>query len=462
MITLADVELDGPADGGAPAVEEDADLKMLDDAFDSISGGGGGDEPSTRAPGSPFSEPPLTLLPDADESPAILDLDREMAEALASLAEEAATPARVAPLIPSPPPPRVRLVEPTIEPAEEVDETPILLEDVEVLPAVDVTDESNAVALQASQAEARSLRGEIDQLRGAAAGWEEAVGARDAELAAARARLDSAEGSVRKLTGDLEASREAIRMAQERSSELERELGVLRPRLAEAEQSASARGAEAIEAVDRAGELERALEESRSEVTLARADAESLRADGDSLRSEIATLRFDGDALRSEVSTLRFDGDALRSEVATLRFDGDALRSEVATLRTAGDSLRSEADSLRAEVASLGASGDSLRGEASQLASLVASLKSAAERQGNESAAFRSEAESRAAGLSRQLQELEAQVAQSEDRVLRAYQKIKSDEKMREKTRKALAMVIQVLEERSAGDGGAPPTTPER
>jgi CheY-like chemotaxis protein len=448
MITLADVELDGPADGGAAAVEEDADLKMLDDAFDSISGGGGGDEPSTRAPGSPVSEPPLTLLPDADESPAILDLDREMAEALASLAEEAAAPARVAPLVPSPPPPRVRLVEPTIEPAEEVDETPILLEDVEVLPAVDVTDESSAVALQASQAEARSLRGEIEQLRGTVAGWEEAVGARDVELAAARARLESAEGSARKLAGDLEAAREAIRMAQERSSELERELGALRPRLAEAEQSASARGAEAIEAVDRAGALERALEESRSEVALARADAESLRADGDSLRSEIATLRSDGDALQSEVSTLRSDGDTLRSEVAALR--------------TAGDSLRSEAESLRAEVASLGASGDSLRGEASQLASLVASLKAAAESQGNESAAFRSESESRVAGLARQLQALEAQVAQAEDRVLRAYQKIKSDEKMREKTRKALAMVIQVLEERSPGDGGAPPTTPER
>jgi CheY-like chemotaxis protein len=441
MITLADVELDGP-------VEEDADLKMLDDAFDSISRGGGGDEPSTRAPGSPVSEPPLTLLPDADESPAILDLDREMAEALASLAEEAAAPARVAPLVPSPPAPRVRLVEPTIEPAHEGDETPILLEDVEVLPAVDVTDESSAVALQASQAEARSLRGEIEQLRGTAAGWQEAVGTRDAELAAARARLESAEGSARKLAGDLEAAREAVRMAQERSSELERELGALRPRLAESEQSASARGAEAIEAVERAGGLERALEESRSEVALARADAESLRADGDSLRSEIATLRL--------------DGDALRSEVATLRLDGDTLRSEVATLRTAGDSLRFEADGLRAEVASLGASGDSLRGEASQLASLVASLKAAAESQGNESAAFRSESESRVAGLSRQLQALEAQVAQGEDRVLRAYQKIKSDEKMREKTRKALAMVIQVLEERSPGDGGTPPTTPER
>ena len=46
--------------------------------------------------------------------------------------------------------------------------------------------------------------------------------------------------------------------------------------------------------------------------------------------------------------------------------------------------------------------------------------------------------------------------------MLHAYQKIKSDEKVRAKTRKALAMVIQVLEERSPGDGTAPPATPER
>ncbi len=64
--------------------------------------------------------------------------------------------------------------------------------------------------------------------------------------------------------------------------------------------------------------------------------------------------------------------------------------------------------------------------------------------------------------LSQQLQAAQAQAAQHEDRVLRAYQKIKSDEKLREKTRKALAMVLQVLEDRSPGDGGTPPSTPER
>ena len=424
LITLADVELDGVA-GGATANEEDADLKMLDDAFDSISGGGGGDEPSTRAPGAPVSEPPLTLLPDADESPAILDLDREMAEALASLAAEASAPARIAPLAPPRPPRPVRLVEPTVEPVAAHEETSLLLEDVEVLPAIDVTDESAAIAtataataaaaaaLQASQEEARALqeearalREEVDRLRSASAGWENEVGARNAELASTRSRLESVEESVRALASSLDTDREALRLSRDRSSELERELGALRPHLEESEKAASARGAEAIEAVDRADGLERTLEESRAEADAARAEAETLRAEVDTLQSEAESLRAEGVNLRAEVVHLRGEVEGLRAEATN---------------------FRTEAEGFRAAAT-----------------------------------AFRAEAEARAAVLAQRLEESEAQVAQHEDRVLHAYQKIKSDEKVREKTRKALAMVIQVLEERSPGDGTAPPATPER
>jgi molecular chaperone GrpE (heat shock protein) len=74
--------------------------------------------------------------------------------------------------------------------------------------------------------------------------------------------------------------------------------------------------------------------------------------------------------------------------------------------------------------------------------------------------AFRAEAEDRANELSRRIQDLEGQSIQLEDRVLRAHQKIKSDEKLREKTRKALSMVLQILEERPGGDGGSGPPAP--
>ena len=42
---------------------------------------------------------------------------------------------------------------------------------------------------------------------------------------------------------------------------------------------------------------------------------------------------------------------------------------------------------------------------------------------------------------------MEAASAKNEERVVKAYQKIKADEKVREKVRKALAIATQLLEE---------------
>jgi hypothetical protein len=51
------------------------------------------------------------------------------------------------------------------------------------------------------------------------------------------------------------------------------------------------------------------------------------------------------------------------------------------------------------------------------------------------------------------VQDLEASAAKNEERVLKAYQKIKGDERLREKVRKALAIAIQLIDE------GAPAET---
>ena len=64
------------------------------------------------------------------------------------------------------------------------------------------------------------------------------------------------------------------------------------------------------------------------------------------------------------------------------------------------------------------------------------------------------DAEGAADGLVKRVAELEALLAKHEERVVKAYQKIKNDEKIREKTRKALTIALQLLEER--GPNGAP------
>ena len=49
--------------------------------------------------------------------------------------------------------------------------------------------------------------------------------------------------------------------------------------------------------------------------------------------------------------------------------------------------------------------------------------------------------------LRKELAEAKASAAQNEERAIKAYQKIKSDEKLREKTRKALQIALALLED---------------
>jgi CheY-like chemotaxis protein/uncharacterized coiled-coil DUF342 family protein len=57
--------------------------------------------------------------------------------------------------------------------------------------------------------------------------------------------------------------------------------------------------------------------------------------------------------------------------------------------------------------------------------------------------------------LKKQLEEAQVTAAQNEDRAVKAYQKIKKDEKLRERTRKALQIALQLLEENGDSDEAA-------
>ena len=68
----------------------------------------------------------------------------------------------------------------------------------------------------------------------------------------------------------------------------------------------------------------------------------------------------------------------------------------------------------------------------------------------------RDEVESRTAELRKRISELEATSAKNEERVLKAYQKIKGDEKVKDKVRKAIAIAAQLLEEGLPAENPAP------
>jgi CheY-like chemotaxis protein len=374
---------------------DDADLRQLDDAFDNITRG---DEPSS-------GEPPLTLLPDADEAPARSHLDREMEAALASLAREAAevskTPPGTRPAGRTPPPSPIEAVE-AVEVVD--DETPILLEDVEVLPAVDegalqaARDEiaTLGAALEQARADADALRVEAESLRAEGGDLRaerdqallegesaRADAARDAgEAASLRAEVDRLHAEVERLQSE---AADASRLA----SNLGEDLEGLRARLTEADTLSAARAAEILAASQRADELVRAVDE-------ARGTAEGLEASA-------AAAREEADALRAEVEAARAEAAGLRDRLA-------AAEGALATEREAAE-------------------------------------------------AFRAASEAREADAARRLQEMESQAADAEEKAFLAEQQARAHEKLREKTRKALAAVLQVLEERSAGDdgSGAPP-----
>ncbi|HEU4386064.1 MAG TPA: response regulator [Anaeromyxobacteraceae bacterium] len=370
VVTLSDVELESlgnvqpvaemrdpvrapmPLAAPAPAIpSDDEDLKLLDDAFDSIAAG---PAPLQEAPPAeaPVEEEEIAAaaesLPEPEEaaSPSEIDaLGEEADAALDALSAGADEPVSGAPLLededpapapsaanadllraagipllgeeprrPAPPPPSF-IVPPPREEARESAETGRELE---------------------------SLRRELEEVRATVARAERLAREREGDLKLQKTKLDGMSATVKRLETDLKNAREETRRAAEKADAAERELDEIRARAEELERTAAEKGAAAAEAAGRLAALERELEDTKTELLVARGEAEGARGD----------------------------------------------------------------------------------------------------------------AEKHGADLRRRVQELEAATAKHEERVVKAYQKIKSDEKLREKTRKALTIALQLLDERAPVEPG--------
>jgi CheY-like chemotaxis protein len=417
LVTLDDVEeLSGeiPLDGvpaRAPA-EDDADLKLLEDAFDSISGA----EPAPRSaaePRLPPGEPApraaaVEAGPGEDERPvageelrdaaALLPAEDEIAHGeIDRLGEEAD---------------RALAALGADEPAEPApmpggDE---LLDEPPAAPRGDEPPIAEPPAAPGLETDARRLQARISELLLEVARARDALEKRDAELAAARQGSGGLEARVRGLEGAAAAREQAVRAAEEAGARAARE--------------AEAARTEALRAADARAEAEAALgtaEEQAREAERRAAGAEQ----------ELSALRQ-----RLEESERQAGQRAAQAAEAASR--AEALSRRV----TALEAESGESQGLRA-----------------QLAALRGDLEVA---QAEASGATR-EAERRHAEQQKRLQDLEAANARHEERIVKAYQKIKNDEKIREKTRKALAIALQLLDERvSAPAAKEPEPAPRR
>jgi CheY-like chemotaxis protein len=168
-------------------------------------------------------------------------------------------------------------------------------------------------------------------------------------------------------------------------------------------------------------DLARRAEEAESEAEKARTEARRAEADLDASRDEARRASEQARDAEAEIAELR-------RKVADAEDGHRRTETQAETAASARiEALERELDELRTELLVARGEADGARGEV----------------------------EKRTADLRSRLAEVEAESAKNEERIVKAYQKIKADERIRDKVRKALAIAAQLLEEGPAPDAGA-------
>jgi CheY-like chemotaxis protein len=419
---------DEPPGGEAGATVDD-DLRLLDDAFDGIAAPPAGAREAAAALDELAGEQPVAgddvdaasaSLPYEDEAAARTDLGALDAEAEAALGALSAEDETLSPGLP---------IGEDVPPPSVVADAPV--------PA------ALAATAAAGPATARpTLRGlSADLLRAAGSRLlDEAPGPRGpvlvppppepelrpgvdaAELARVRRELDEARAALDRVREDL-GGREGELL------DLRRKLEALGRRADDAETELAQARARAEAAQEKAREAEAEAQAGRDAVRTAADRAHAAEEEAARLRARAADL----EGRAAEAERRAGDGDR-RAEDAEKRAADAETRAAAAEedARRRGEEAAAAAEAL-ARAEALEREADGLRTEL-----LVAR---------SEADGARGEVEKRTGELAKRLGELEAANAKNEERVVRAYQKIKADEKVRDKVRKALAIAAQLLEE---------------
>ncbi|MBI3184284.1 MAG: response regulator [Myxococcales bacterium] len=408
-------------------VHGDPELDMLDAAFDDISGGR-----------------PAPAEQEAEEIP--VKLEEEEVSALNNIAEESApgeafdddqktqiflpdegseAPARP-PASPPPPPPA---------PAR-----------AQVAPM------PFSRSAGPADGELRELRAKVTQLTGS---LEDA----NTRLSEQEARIRGLEDELSSKTAELEATRSGggkhdkeFFALKDQGTKKDKEILRLKSELNEKEK-------ELVERQERENQLEQQLSEAQGEQ--ARKDAQ-LRAQS----SKVDQLSAERKRMDSQLSSAKEEARSAGAQLSELEGDlqsaQDRLRSvesELDQLREARDSAesqirqaREEAEELQRKLNSSAGETDSAQREAeelrSQLESVQSDLDATKGQLTSQATAFAEEM----AGLRKRIGEMEEASAKYEERVGKLYGRVKDGEKLREKTKKALSIALQLLDEQTGGN----------
>jgi CheY-like chemotaxis protein len=193
-----------------------------------------------------------------------------------------------------------------------------------------------------------------------------------------------------------------------------------------------------------------ALERFQRDLADARASAAAREAEGRVLRGRVEEAIQRAEAAESTAAEREADLASARAKIEAVTGQARKAEQETKTLREEARRAGDELESLRARLAEADRrlqDAESLRGRVDELERELGSVNTELLVARNEVEGARGEMDARAAELRQRVTELEALSAKHEDRVLRAYQKIKGDEKVKDRVRKAIAIAAQLLEE---------------
>ncbi len=204
-------------------------------------------------------------------------------------------------------------------------------------------------------------------------------------------------------------------------------------------------------------ELEQRLAERETELEHARKGAGSttgiIRAKEAKTRAEKEIVR-----LREELTARDRELVDLHEQQATLESDARQLKEEAARREAAIKALQQRADGLSAAAKKFerelsAAREEAKKGAGEDLRARVAALEEELATARTEMTALNGEKELLAEerdDLRKQLEDAQADSARNEDRAVKAYGRIKSEEMLREKAKKALQIALRLLEENPA------------
>ncbi len=394
-------------------VKGDADLDMLDAAFDDL---------SAKPKAAKAETPPPPDDPDAISAEEEISLSNVIEETSLSAENEAEDALNA--LSDAPPVPARAKAAPALAP--------------EPKPVPTMERRASGSMPAADAAELRDLRAKVKEAEAARA---DAVAKSD-EL---EARVQELEADVASKSADLEAVKSSSGGKHDKDLFAAKEAGTKKDKeILRLKSELNQKDNEIVELQEKQNQLEQQSSESSGE--MARRDAqvktlttksEQLTAERKKVDQQLVTAKEEARTASAKLSELQTDFDQLQERLTAAEAD---LETKVKASQDELDALKQTATGQADELASAKRETDEVR---SQVETLQAEADAAKNQLTTQATAFADET----AALRKKIADFEESAVKHEERVTKLYARIKGDEKVREKTKKALSIALQLLDE---------------